>query len=1011
MDAAHSVSSQKVWMTVDTKAQAFRGWTEIICSIAKGTATIGLHSHGLDIAGIVINGISADYVGRRPSLNSIPDAWKKNDLKEEIHKTARLAYLQHRHLLEFESQPNLLMEIPELEENPPQNGKDCEKNCAGMHKIVIQVLFSGETSSGLHFADRYVHSVGGLRSLATWLPRVDLPDKQCSVEIEIAVRPDELAIFSGVLEGHDWSPDKKWKLYKYKVVPTPACNLFLAVGPFDIAPCALPNSASSPAASPSTKNPSPTVTHFSPRGTLQSLESTMKLFPMIFKFFEDVLGTSFPLPSVQNVFLPDLRGPSKISHSCCAFSADYLLPAKEVASRTLESQLQIVRGVAGLWFGVVLMAKGAADAWVMEGLVGWLEGRFLAKLGTNEWSHHLAKQRKAVSSGDDGSWPPLCPRESAMEVAGTEWVGRPHHFRWKSTTVMCMLEKRVGQEVFRRVIERLISRAAHAVESGLSSSSRFLSTHSFLKEVGQSGGVRKEIQAFAERWVYGRGCPTLNAVVKFDNQAYGLDVKLQQQGSKRCRDGMIKAMSMSKDGGIGVVKVNVNEGTTNSEHTIRLGSESVMEERFKVHGRPRKKRRLDAEIVDEESQCPVKWVRVDPGGEWLANVKIDQNETMWSNMLDEAKDVVAESEAIEGLAGIRPSSMGIMNVLRKYLESGAFCRVRMEAALALGQSSCEENGFAAVPFLIRYLRSRCYDAEVNLPKRNYFGDLSEHYVNLSLPFAFSAARDGDGTTPSEVIELMLEVLDHNDNEGNEFDDADWVCAFLEALGAVRVSDKEEIAGIVQRIDRYLERDKLFPSLTGCVTQACLRSWSNLSLHMSSTHRTSLLKLLKKYHEPEHHARIRETARKCTMEVELSLHGPDRAFSNAITCSDPSPSVQWGVWDEAIDFAARLGRQVRGKRGVTWATLDAIYRTMIGNEDEIVRHFAYMLIMSICGEPVTTYRDKEEDALQLPRQDSMLDSQNGDSGLLPAPSSSQSPGVTKSGKLKIKLKLGAFSLKA
>lgn len=80
-------------------------------------------------------------------------------------------------------------------------------------------------------------------------------------------------------------------------------------------------------------------------------------------------------------------------------------------------------------------------------------------------------------------------------------MGHQQHLQWKATWVIYMLEKRVGREVFRRVVERLISRAAHAVQSGLCSSARFLSTHSFLKEVGQSGGVRKEIQAFAERCV------------------------------------------------------------------------------------------------------------------------------------------------------------------------------------------------------------------------------------------------------------------------------------------------------------------------------------------------------------------------------------------------------------------------------------------------------------------------------------------------------------------------------
>lgn len=90
------------------------------------------------------------------------------------------------------------------------------------------------------------------------------------------------------------------------------------------------------------------------------------------------------------------------------------------------------------------------------------------------------------------------------------------------------------------------------------------------------------------------------------------------------------------------------ESTVNSDHTMRLGSESILEERFKVHGRPRKRKRLENELVDEEPLCPVRYVRIDPGGEWLADVIVDQSEAMWCNMLEEVKDVVAESEAIEG---------------------------------------------------------------------------------------------------------------------------------------------------------------------------------------------------------------------------------------------------------------------------------------------------------------------------------------------------------------------------
>lgn len=56
--------------------------------------------------------------------------------------------------------------------------------------------------------------------------------------------------------------------------------------------------------------------------------------------------------------------------------------------------------------------------------------------------------------------------------------------------------------------------------------------------------------------------------------------------------------------------------------------------------------------------------------------------------------------------------------------------------------------------------------------------------------------------------LCLKVLDYNDNDGNEFCDADWVGAFLEALGDVAVEDEAMLKGITDRIHRYLARDKV-----------------------------------------------------------------------------------------------------------------------------------------------------------------------------------------------------------
>lgn len=66
------------------------------------------------------------------------------------------------------------------------------------------------------------------------------------------------------------------------------------------------------------------------------------------------------------------------------------------------------------------MPKTSSDLWVIEGLLGWVEGRFITKImGAHEWNYRLAKMRKSVCLGDDGFWPPLCVRH-ATGVSGAE---------------------------------------------------------------------------------------------------------------------------------------------------------------------------------------------------------------------------------------------------------------------------------------------------------------------------------------------------------------------------------------------------------------------------------------------------------------------------------------------------------------------------------------------------------------------------------------------------------------
>ena len=58
------------------------------------------------------------------------------------------------------------------------------------------------------------------------------------------------------------------------------------------------------------------------------------------------------------------------------------------------------------------------------------------------------------------------------------------------------------------------TRPADELASG--GGARMLSTSAFLKEAGTAGGFRKEVPAFAARWVHGRGTPRLTAAFAYN---------------------------------------------------------------------------------------------------------------------------------------------------------------------------------------------------------------------------------------------------------------------------------------------------------------------------------------------------------------------------------------------------------------------------------------------------------------------------------------------------------------
>ncbi|KAJ6970173.1 hypothetical protein NC653_034674 [Populus alba x Populus x berolinensis] len=99
------------------------------------------------------------------------------------------------------------------------------------------------------------------------------------------------------------------------------------------------------------------------------------------------------------------------------------------------------------------------------------------------------------------------------------------------------------------------------------------------------------------------------------------------------------------------------------------------------------------------------------------------------NQLERDEDVVAQAQAIAALKTLPQLSFSVTNAMNNFLnDTKAFWRVRIETAFALANTASEENDWAGLLHLVKFYKSRRFDAAIGLPKPNDFHDFPEYFV-------------------------------------------------------------------------------------------------------------------------------------------------------------------------------------------------------------------------------------------------------------------------------------------
>ena len=825
-------------------------------------------------------------------------------------------------------------------------------------------------------------------------PCVDVEGMGCPWSLELRVPSGFTAVACGIFEAQEPHGDKGWQLFRYRV-PSQAepSQLAFVVGPMGFASAAALRESSG-LGETSALRALPTSAH-APQRALETATYTaapiLRLQEVCSEYFG---GEALPFESLQLSFLPLDMALSDFSTSpgLIALSSDILVD-KTAIEQGVESLCVLARAVSQMWFGQWFRAASPDDLWVVLGFAQFFESLCVKKfLGNNEMLYRRLQQRRAIVAAEDA--PPLCPRSAIAKGArqnGTQLLSSDlRRLQYKAGAVMHIMERKAGAEGFQKMLQLTLSASKNQ------EADRHLSTRTLFRDLHRICGLdRAWLEAFAERWVYGRGCPSVNVAFCYNKKRHSLELAISQEGSEHSMVSANASMLRSTkggSGGAGMVAVQVEELGGLAKHAVHLGDQPLVLSEYRcisrIGGKKQKRllreinivKDLDGDTVMEDEEAPaytitgpIKYVRLDPDMDWFATVKVNQPEPMWGHQLQISKDVVAQSEAIAGLSAIKPQTYSVVNLLTTCLRNKkVFYRVRAEAADALGRTADSSTNWAGLDNMTKFYRESVY-GEDSLMRPNDFSDLSEHLVRQSIPLAVAVVRDADGNSPAEAIDFLIEIMDNNDNRGNIYSDDNFLASNLHALGLCKPSSSGAQQRVLAVFQRHLSRDAARPSFHNVVTKACLRSLVYLASSFevsdplfAEAHQAARAALEKKHHSGAFHG-VKRAVHDGAITLALILGSVDAPFEILIEFLQSGESSQ--LERQAITDATSLLKDSLPKKQllhVSAAVHCVLEEMMLGKcegivDSSIAQHRVFELVQVMGNRPPGLYRASAKEA--------------------------------------------------
>ncbi|CAI4058561.1 hypothetical protein SUVZ_03G1010 [Saccharomyces uvarum] len=203
------------------------------------------------------------------------------------------------------------------------------------------------------------------------------------------------------------------------------------------------------------------------------------------------------------------------------------------------------------------------------------------------------------------------------------------------------------------------------------------------------------------------------------------------------------------------------------------------------------------------------WIRIDSDFEWICKMHINQPDYMFSSQLRQDGDIEAQLEAIRYYEDVVVNGDGKSLVyssvlFRTAMDERYYFGVRLAACQALSKNVYDPRFIGGIRHLIQIFQILFCLEGSNIPKSNNFENATLYFLQCGIPKFLAQVKDDNGKCPRLVKEFLLDILVYNENGENKFSDNVYVCALLENVVSVALSDSKDIA-YVDKVKAQLVR--------------------------------------------------------------------------------------------------------------------------------------------------------------------------------------------------------------